>query len=179
MVDWPHSPAHRLGESGAYIVTAATYQKAHHFRTPERLTFLQETLFRLARQYSWHLQAWAIMANHYHFVAMPTASAASNLPKMISHLHSVTARELNSLDGALGRRVWFQYWDTHLTYQSSYYARLNYVHQNPVHHRLVPLATEYPWCSAAWFERTTEKSFFQMVTGFKTDRVSMFDDFNL
>jgi putative transposase len=47
---------------------------------------------------------------------------------------------VNGLDQSPERQVWYNYWDTLLTYQSSYLARLNYVHQNAVKHRLVPVA---------------------------------------
>lgn len=173
---WPHAPLHRLGEAGAYIVTAATYRKEHHFRDPQRLTMLQECLLSLSRDYGWQLQAWAVFSNHYHFVAVSDSSAAS-LASLIRRLHSITAREVNRLDGTPARKVWYQYWETHLTFERSYLARLNYVHQNPVRHGLVTQAVDYPWCSAAWFERTASPAFFKTVTSFKIDRVQVHDNY--
>ena len=64
--------------------------------------------------------------------------------------HANTARAVNDLDGLEGRQVWHNFWDKHLTYEKSYLARLNYVHQNAVKHGLAPVANQYPWCSAAW-----------------------------
>jgi len=136
MPPWPHSPSHKLSAAGAYIVTAATYRKAPIFNSRERLTFLCAHLFELAAQYGWQLQAWAVFPNHYHFVALAPAKA-DNLRTFIRHLHSVTAIQVNKLDRAPGRKVWFQYWETHLTYEKSYYARLNYVHNNAVHDGVV------------------------------------------
>ena len=69
MSDWPHAPLHRLRDKGTYIVTGATYQKALFFNTPERLDFLHDSLLSLSKEYGWALQVWAVMANHYHFVA--------------------------------------------------------------------------------------------------------------
>ena len=115
---WPHAPIHRLGQTGAYILTSATYQKAHYFRSVALIDFLQENLFTLAKQYDWQLQAWAIFSNHYHFVALSPLNPSS-LRGMISHLHSISAKEANRLDNTPGRKVWFQYWDTHLTYERS------------------------------------------------------------
>ena len=77
MPDWPHAPMHCLTEAGAYIVTAGTCRKLHHFRQAERLSFLQEQLLRLARAHDWQLQAWAVFSNHYHFVAMAPADPGS------------------------------------------------------------------------------------------------------
>ena len=64
-----------------------------------------------------------------------------------------------------------------LTYQNSYLARLNYVHQNPVRHGLVPVANQYRWCSASWFERTATRAQVRTVYGFKIDKVEVVDEF--
>ncbi len=88
--------------------------------------------------------------------------------KLLSHLHTKTAIELNKLDEATGREVWYNFWDTKLTHQRSYLARLNYVHQNPVKHGLVGLANQYDWCSAAWCERVASSATVKTIYGFKT-----------
>jgi putative transposase len=64
---------------------------------------------------------------------------------MLGVLHTKTGGWINRLDRMPGRQVWHNFWDTKLTYQKSYLARLNYVHQNPVKHGLVPVANQYPW----------------------------------
>ncbi len=178
MPDWPHSPAHRLDATGAYLVTAATYQKQALFSSAKRLTYLCESLLRLAAQYEWKLQAWAVFPNHYHFVAVSPGKAVT-LRRFIGHLHTVTAKEINRQDEVPGRRVWFQYWDSHLTYQRSYLTRLNYVHCNATRHGLVRQPEEYAWCSAAWFQREAEKPFHQTVTRIRSDRVRVVDDFTI
>ena len=177
MKDWHHAPVHRLSAAGAYIVTAGTYEKVHYFREPERLTLVHDMLLSLAERYGWELQAWAIMSNHYHFVGTSPDDSLS-LRALIRHLHSCTAIEVNRMDGTEGRKVWHAYWDTHLTYEKSFLARLNYVHQNPVKHGLVQMAEQYPWCSAAWFARTADPAFYETVTGFRIDRVNVGDDFD-
>ena len=176
MRDWHHAPVHRLSTAGAYMVTAGTYNKERHFQSPERLTIVHDALLSLAEQYGWDLQAWAVLSNHYHIVSV-SPSDASSLHKLIRHLHSVTAIEINRSDGTPGRKVWHSFWDTHLTYQKSYLARLNYVHNNPVKHGLVENAEQYPWCSAGWFARTAEASFYRTVTSFGADHLNVTDDF--
>lgn len=174
MQHWPHAPPHRVFESGMYMITSATYQKVLHFHSSERLQFLHDTLLRLAKQYCWELQAWAVLANHYHFIARSPIDS-KNLSAFISHLHVETAKFVNDMDGQPNRRVWWQYWDSQITYQYSYLARLNYVNQNPVRHGLVEIATDYPWCSASWFQKTTPSSFYKTVCSFKTDKVKVID----
>lgn len=176
MEHWPHSPLHQILESGTYIVTAATYHKTLHFNTPERLQFLHDTLLQFAFEYRWKLQAWAVLANHYHFIAQ-SPQDPRNLSALISHLHVTTAKFVNALDNTPNRRVWFQYWDSRITYQYSYLARLNYVNQNPVRHGLVEKAINYPWCSASWFLKSASPSFHKTVSNFKIDTVKVIDDF--
>jgi len=178
---WPHAPTHQLSGRGTYFVTAATYLKAHHFRGATRLRVLHRGLLTMAGKFGWQLEAWAVFSNHYHFVAHSPADAtdASTLPAMLSILHVKTAEWLNNLDKAPGRQVWFNFWDTRLTHQRSYLARLNYVHQNAVKHGLVPVACEYPWCSAGWFERTTPPAMVKAIYRFKTDRISVLDEFEV
>jgi len=174
--DWPHAPIHRLTESGTYMVTTGTYQKLHVFQEAERLTLLEDSLLTLARQYEWHLEAWAVFSNHYHFVGHTLASPP-RLREFLIELHANTARDVNRLDGVEDRQVWHNFWERRLTYQKSYLTRLNYVHQNAVKHGLVATANQYRWCSAAWFERTATPAQVKTIYGLKTDSVKISDNF--
>jgi putative transposase len=177
MHDWPHAPSHRLGSAGAYIVTAGTYRKEPLFRSREHLDFLLRQLFECATEHGAALQAWSVFPNHYHFVAAFRDS--KTVSTMVRSFHSITARHLNQADKAPGRRVWYQYWDSHITFQSSYYARLRYVHENAVHHRLVPHASNYRWGSAAWLERNCAPAFRKTVLSFPCDRISISDEYEV
>lgn len=158
------------------MVTGATYLKRHVLTNPSRLSFFNDMLFELARRHEWMLQAWAIFSNHYHFVAYSPEDPRTLRP-FISTLHTLSAREFNRLDGTPGRRVCYQYYDSKITYQRSYMARLRYVHENPVHHGLVRDAARYPWCSAAWFERHASRAMQRTIQSFRVDRIGVFDAF--
>ncbi len=176
--DWPRAPVHRLEGKGTFIVTAATLHKQHHFRTAESLNNLQQELFAKAEQYGWQLEAWALFSNHYHFVGHACEDAQSLSP-MLSHLHSNVAAWLNRREGKPDRQIWHNFWETELTFEKSYLARLNYVHHNAVKHGLVAQPNEYRWCSAGWFERTASKSQVKTIYGFKTDRLNVLDAFEV
>ena len=173
---WPHAPIHRFDGAVLFMVTSSTLDKRHLFTDATRLEKLQNELFTLAAKYEWQLQAWALFANHYHFVAR-SEGQADNLRKFLGHLHSNTARVLNRMDGCQGRQVWFQFWDTRLTFEKSYLARLRYTHQNPVKHGLVTDARDYPFCSASWFEQNATPAFQRILETFPIDRLNVPDDF--
>ena len=174
--DWPHAPVHRLSEHGTYIVTTGTLHKEHWFRGPERLDLLESALLRILKGYGWQLEAWAVFSNHYHFVGH-SVPGAKQLGLVLKHLHADTSREVNRLDGTPGRAVWHNFWDTRLTFEKSYLARLNYVHQNAVKHGLASAANQYRWCSAGWFERMATRAQIRTIYSFKTDRLNVKDDF--
>ena len=136
------------------------------------LTGLSEAHQRFGMQ----ILCYCLMDNHYHFIAV---SSPHSLPlnQLISKLHMITAKAFNQQDHQNGRRIWFQFWDSKITFERSYLARLNYVHYNPAKHRKTMDATNYPWCSAAWFERTAPTAFVQTVHGFKTNKLRVIDDF--
>lgn len=180
-VSWPHAPTHALSESGTYFVNVGTYHKEHHFRGAQRLGVLHRGLLTVAHDFAWQLEAWAIFSNHYHFVAHSPASedGTQSLAKMLGTLHEKTTKWLNRIEKAAGRQVWHNFRQTRLTYEKSYLARLNYVHQNPVKHGLIPVANRYPWCSAAWFERTARPAQVKTIYGFKTDTIKVCDDYEV
>jgi len=172
--DWPHAPVHQLGNDGVFMVTGATLYKQRLFSGRDRLDILEGSLLSLSKEYLWQLEAWSAFANHYHIIARGSGDA-KNLRLFLNHLHGETARKLNAFDNVSGREVWYNFWDSKLTYQRSYLARLNYVHQNPVKHGLVLVANQYPWCSAAWFERTASPATVKTIYSFKTDKLKIDD----
>jgi len=178
-VPWPHAPLHQLAESGTYFVTAGTYRKEHHFRGQARLSVFHRGLLTVASDFGWQLEAWAVFSNHYHFVAHSPQAGADSLSTMLGKLHEKLAKWINGLDNAGGRRVWFNFRETRLTYEKSYLARLKYTHQNGMKHKLVPVASQYPWCSAAWFERTALPAQIKTIYGFKTDQLEVYDEYDV
>jgi len=158
------------------MVTAGTLYKRRLFDTPAKLDLVERLLLTMAKQSGWQLEAWAVLSNHYHFVARGNPVSV-NLGHFIHDFHYQAARQLNALEKEPGRRVWYNFRDTRLTYQYSYLARLNYVHRNAVKHGLVPVANQYPWCSAAWFERVASAAQVKTIYSFKTDRLKIEDDF--
>ena len=173
---WPHAPPHYFTAHGTYIITAATLHRKRLFDTGLKLDLLRDTTFEMARNYALVLQAWAFFANHYHLVASFENTKVTHRD-FVRHLHRELSMRLKRVNGTSGCRVMYEFWDTRLTFEKSWLARLNYVHQNPVKHGIVAFANQYPWCSAAWFESNARQSFVKSVHSFKTDQVNVPDDF--
>jgi len=158
------------------MITTGTYKRLPHLSSPERLDFFQDSLFRYASEFGWNLRAWAVLSNHYHFIAASPADAAT----LRNSSANFTAKPLGSLIAGTkrtGGRSGSSFWDSHITFERSYLARLKYVHHNPAVHGVVPVAENYKWCSAAWFAQTAPAALVNTVNSFKIDQVNVPDDF--
>src|SRR5258708_36870776 len=111
-LSWPHAPLHELSARGTYFLTAGTYGKQHYFRGADRLAVLHRGLLKVALDFGWQLEAWAVFSNHSNFVAHspPPDGTAESLPRMLGLLHEKTAKWINRIDCAPGRQVWHNFW---------------------------------------------------------------------
>jgi putative transposase len=176
--DWPHAPPHRLGSAGVYFLTARAREERHLLAEDSMKDWFEETFLHIAGENGWKMEAWAILSNHYHFVAHVPQSAdgAESIRKGVTKLHSHTTKELNNREGITGRtRLWQNFRETHLTHQASYLARLNYVHQNAVHHGLVLKASDWKWCSALRFKKEVRPAWVKTIASFRYDEIARKD----
>ncbi|MGJ8634837.1 MAG: REP-associated tyrosine transposase [Luteolibacter sp.] len=175
---WPHAPPHWLNRGGYYFVTASTFHRRPMFDSAEKLDVVTDLLVETAKRFEWTLRAWAVLSNHYHFLAEAPGENGESLRDWLREFHRLAAIKVNQVDGEEGRRIWMNFRETAITHQTSFLARLKYVNENPVKHGLVDVATEYKWCSATWFEKNAPVSFQKSVGRFKTDRLMIEDDFD-
>ena len=159
-----------------YMVTGAILHNQHVLNEDRKKQLVLATLLKRSESLGWHLEGWAILNNHYHFIAK-ALQKASTLSKLIQQIHSITAVEINKWDNTPGRQVWFNYWDSCLTYEKSWLARLHYVHMNPVKHGLAEDAYDYPFCSYRWFMEQSDNELKQQVFNQPIDRLNIFDEF--
>ena len=137
--------------------------------------WFHDLLIALAGEFGWTLEAWAILSNHYHFIGHSPdwQDGADSLRTMVRKLHSLTTKELNRRDNKPGRtRLWYNFRETHITHQRSYLARLHYVHQNAVHHKLVTVGSDWKWCSARAFKAAVTPAWVKTISSFKYDQIA-------
>ena len=171
-----HTPPHYFVPNAMYMVTGSIVHKQHLLFKSEYKDFFLKTLFEKANSFGWNLEAWAVLNNHYHLISQ-SPEDSSTLPKFIQQVHSITAIQFNRWDNTPGRQVWQNYWDTCITYEKSYLARLRYVHENPVKHGLVDNAMNYPYCSYRWLIERGDEDLKELVLNQPIDKANVFDDF--
>jgi len=93
--------------------------------------------------------AWCVLPNHFHLLI--ETDDLPHLKKEIGKLHGKTSYEWNQEKNQVGRTVWYRCADRKIRNERHYWATINYIHNNPVHHGYVPNWTDWPFSSAADF----------------------------
>ena len=66
-------------------------------------------------------------------------------------MHGRLSHQWNGEDESRGRQVWHNCFERGMRSERHYWATLNYVHHNPVHHGYVEKWQDWPWSSAKDF----------------------------
>jgi putative transposase len=69
----------------------------------------------------------------------------------LGQFHGRTSFRWNGEEKTRGRKVFFRAMERAIRSERHFWATMNYVHNNAVHHGYVKLWTEWPWSSAAAF----------------------------
>lgn len=142
---YQHAPAHLFLTDYHYFITAGTYGRKPYFDSDAQKELLFNTICETVKENYGELQGWVILANHYHILTK--LKDAFLLPQIIRKIHSISAVLVNKSSKQLGRKIWYQYWDECIRDERDFYAKLNYIHLNPVKHGYVDDPEAYKFSS--------------------------------
>jgi putative transposase len=138
-------PPHLYFDNHWYMITASTYQRIPHLASLDKAHYFRRVFQKLAVLYNLHITAWVILPDHYHILLKP--SRGRTLATFMQRLHGSTSRQFNLWDSAIGRSVWYSYWDTCIRDDAGYWTRFNYIHYNPVKHGFVTQPEQWGFSS--------------------------------
>ena len=146
-----HSPPHRDFEGPVtFIITAACYEHEHVIgRSPERMADFETEILQACADSEARAFAWCILPNHYHILLR--TDQIRLLRKAIAKIHGRTATFWNREDDQIGRKVWFNFFDRDMRSERHFWATMNYIHNNAVHHGYVNRWQDWPFSSASRF----------------------------
>jgi putative transposase len=148
-----HRPWHGppiLFRQGQFHLSSACYEHAAHIgRDPARMAAFSEQLLGVFDQKRNILMAWCLLPNHYHLLV--ETKDLKKLKKKLGQLHGKTSREWNLEEETPNRTVWHRCADRGIRSERHYWATINYIHNNPVHHGYVRLWSDWPYSSAGDF----------------------------
>lgn len=143
-----HSPPH-LDMEGThhYLISAACYEHAFIIgKSPERMTDCEQGILKICRELCLATHGWCVLPNHYHLLV--TTEDIAKLRRRLGQFHGRSSHDWNIEDSAQGRKVWYNCFERPMRSQRHFWATLNYIHHNPVHHGYVHSWHDWPWSSA-------------------------------
>jgi len=146
-----HSPPHWnfLGKR-QYLISGSCYEHKHHIGTShQRMTDFEHDLLESCGKFADNIYAWCVLPNHYHVLLRTDNIEAVRAE--LGLLHGRSSYKWNGEDNQRGRKVWFNCFDKVIKSHRHFWATMNYIHNNPVHHGYVDRWQDWLWSSAAGF----------------------------
>ena len=139
-----HTPAHLFLDNMPYFITGAIYKRRCLLADPELKQALLALITKNFQKVGWRLNAYVILDNHYHLLAI--SNKGKDLPMLIKAIHGGSSRIIRQ-KVACELPVWWSYWDYCLRDERDYYTKLNYLLMNPIKHGYVSDLNDYPFSS--------------------------------
>jgi|TARA_B100000315_G_scaffold28113_1_gene23928 putative transposase len=176
--EYKHNPPHLFSPKAKYFITGATYQKKHWLKTNEAKQRLLKSIQIGFKQYGWILEDWVILNNHYHLMSNAPANSGT-LSKMFNDIHKFVSLWIkkNIAESRRAKKIMHNYWDACITFEQSYFARLNYIWYNPAKHAYVENAEEWKFGSYASRIENEKEELEKLRKKFPCNKVKVRDDF--
>ncbi len=175
---YDHNPPHLFKSNSKCFVTGAIYQRRTLLQSDDAKHRLIRSLQQGLNSKGWKLEEWVVLHNHYHAMAESPDNAKS-LSGIMRDIHKFTAmwirKNIQDADGL--EKIWWNYWDTCITYERSYYTRMNYLWYNPQKHGVIADAEEWPFGSLCNRILEEAQSIRMLRERYPFDSVKVRDDF--
>ena len=153
-----HQPPHVFIDQSTYFISARTYENKSFFSNIRKNELLL-TIDKNFKEFNIKLFAFALLDNHYHLLF--NIDSAKDISRIFKMIHGSLAYKWNKEDNSRGRTIFQNYWDYCIRDEKNFWTHLNYIHQNPIKHKLVKDLNElkkYEYCSyGKWLEAKGEK----------------------
>lgn len=184
---YQHNPPHLFRSNGKYFITGATYKKESYLQLDGVKEKTAEYMFKSFEHFGWEIEDWVILNNHYHLMTQAPEDATT-LSRVINNFHKFSAiwirKNLENRDSAAKSltqstysKIWHNYWDTCITYENSYYARINYIWFNAVKHGYVEDAAQWKFGSFYYRCMVQSAEVEEVAKRYPYDRVKIEDDY--
>lgn len=146
-----HSPPHwEFQGLFQFMISSACFEHKHIIGlTPESMTECETGILEVCSRFTTTVYAWCVLPNHYHLLVQTDRLA--ELRAELGRFHGRTSFRWNGADDQRGRQVWHNCLDRGIKSHRHFWASVNYVHHNPVHHGYAEKWQDWPWSSAAAF----------------------------
>jgi putative transposase len=142
-----HRPPHRAGEKVRYHVTAACFEHRMFIGySRDRMESFCSNLLGILANRNALIHAWCVLPNHYH--ALIETKVILDVLTDLGRMHGRLSFDWNGQEHLRGRQVWCGAAERYMRNDRHFWATINYVHNNPLHHGYVQRWQDWPYSSA-------------------------------
>ncbi|MBA1444760.1 MAG: transposase [Chromatiales bacterium] len=143
-----------------YFFTVVTKDRKPWFRSEENIRILREAFRIIIKARPFEIEAAVILPDHLHCIwKLPEND--SDYSGRWREIKKRVSRQLDTRTNARGERpVWQRrFWEHQIRDEQDWRNHMDYIHYNPVKHRLVERVIDWPWSSfhqavaKGWYER--------------------------
>ncbi|MBN2829473.1 MAG: transposase [Candidatus Cloacimonetes bacterium] len=175
--EYKHNPPHLFVPDAKYFITVSTLGRHRYLKSDSTKDATLAYLIQSIQHFNWNLADWVILDNHLHFMA----TAPENVKTLSDLMHNLTRFTANWLSShnipRIESKYFHNYWDTCITYEKSYFCRLNYIWNNPVKHGYVESPEKWIYGSYIYRFRAEDIESQEIMLNYPIDRVHIDDDF--
>ena len=147
---WHAPPRFEYEGKVRFIITSSCYEHKHIIGfSPERMAECENELLKVCNEFNSFVYAWCILPNHYHLLVQ--TDDLKRLRKGLGSFHGRTSFQWNNEENKRGRKVWFRCLPRAMRSSGHFWASLNYVNNNAVHHGYVKRWQDWAYSSANSF----------------------------
>jgi putative transposase len=140
----PRPPRFVLPGFPHHVTQRGNYRQEVFLRNEDRCLYL-DLLREFSLRYGVGIQAYCLMSNHVHLIAVP--QHPHSLARMLQRVHSEYARSVHLRQRRVGH-LWQARFGSVPLDEPHFWAAMVYVEQNPVRAHLVERAWDWSWSSA-------------------------------
>jgi putative transposase len=143
-----HSPPHFDASTECqFILTATCYEhKKVIGKSLERMAECEKRILEICHTHEAEIYAWCVLPKHYHLLLK--TDHIKEIRISLGKFHGRSSYQWNLEDNERGRKVWHNCFERKMRSERHYFASLNYVLNNAVHHRYVDRWEDWIWSNA-------------------------------
>ncbi|MEW6327498.1 MAG: transposase [Thermodesulfobacteriota bacterium] len=145
----------RAREGNTYFFTVVTYQRQPILCCEESRALLREIITKVRNSHPFIIEAWVLLPDHMHCIwRLPDGDVAYSLrwalikseftkrARAWLHMPSPTASRKKYREGTVWQR---RFWEHMIRDEQDFSAHCDYIHYNPVKHRVVNTPKDWPY----------------------------------
>ena len=170
---YKHNPPHLFVPGAKYFITASAYRRLPAFQNDDVKEKMLEILIITCRLNNWRLEDWVFLNEHYHIMLQADEKGQNTVDKIINNFHKFSALYIKKQHQEYKKvkRIFYNYWDSCITYEGSYFARLHYIFINPVKHKYVKSAEDYRFGSYYHRVKFEEFKAIRFLSKYRSDKL--------